>query len=159
MLNLLTKITEIGKITLAEQNESIIKLVLPNEKYSFENFQIRETKLLKEAFVQLQEYFRGKRKIFEIPLNPYGTDFQKIVWKELVKIPYGKTLCYQQLSVLIKNPNAQRAVGNANNKNPIPIFIPCHRVIGKNGKLTGYKGGIDLKKYLLNLEEMNYICE
>ena len=96
----------------------------------------------------------GKRKNFTIPLNPKGTPFQKKVWKELLKIPYGEVISYQELAKRVGNIKAQRAVGGANNKNPIPIFIPCHRVINKNNKLGGYALGLDIKKYLLELEEL-----
>jgi len=103
--------------------------------------------------MQLKEYFVGKRKKFDIPLNPQGTDFQRSVWKALQDIPYGKTRSYKQIAQAIGNPKACRAVGMANNKNPIWILIPCHRVIGTDGSLTGYGGGIEMKKKLLKLEK------
>jgi len=109
--------------------------------------------LTDEAAKQLNEYFEGKRKKFDLPLNPYGTGFQKSVWKALEKIPYGETRSYKEIATSIGNPNACRAVGLANNRNPIWIVIPCHRVIGTNGALTGYGGGIDMKQKLLNLEK------
>ena len=102
---------------------------------------------------QLKEYFAGKRKRFDLPLNPCGTDFQRSVWKALQDIPYGKTKTYKQIAEMIGNPKACRAVGMANNKNPIWIVIPCHRVIGTDGTLTGYGGGINMKKRLLELEK------
>lgn len=102
---------------------------------------------------QLDEYFAGKRKKFELKLNPIGTEFQKKAWKALESIPFGKTFSYQEQAIKVGNKNYTRAVGGANNKNPIPIIIPCHRVIGKNGDLTGYAGGIEFKKYLLSLEK------
>ncbi len=101
---------------------------------------------------QLQAYFKGTRTHFNLPMIPVGTDFQKQVWKALLNIPYGKTISYLELSKWIGNPKAVRAVGHANGQNPIPIIIPCHRVIGSNGKLIGYGGGIERKKYLLKLE-------
>ena len=105
------------------------------------------------AAMQLREYFAGKRKKFDVPLNPHGTDFQRSVWKALQAVPYGKTRSYKQIAQAIGNPKACRAVGMANNKNPIWILIPCHRIIGTDGSLTGYGGGIEMKKRLLKLEK------
>jgi len=104
------------------------------------------------AAQQLHEYFAGKRKEFDLPLNPKGTDFQKNVWNALQTIPYGETQTYSQVAELIGNPKACRAVGLANNRNPIWIVIPCHRVIGANGTLVGYGGGLDMKQKLLEIE-------
>jgi O-6-methylguanine DNA methyltransferase len=101
---------------------------------------------------QLDEYFRGRRRDFDLELSPRGTEFQLRVWRELTRIPYGETISYQELSRRIGNPSATRAVGRANGANPIPIVIPCHRVIGADGSLTGYGGGIDIKRQLLALE-------
>lgn len=112
----------------------------------------KETALIKKTAKQLQEYFSGKRKQFDIPLSTHGTDFQQKVWQSLQQIPYGETRCYEQIAESVGNPKACRAVGSANNKNPISILIPCHRVIGKNGKPVGYGGGLDIKEFLLNLE-------
>ena len=109
--------------------------------------------LIDKAIRQLEEYFTGKRERFDLPLNPYGTDFQRSVWKALQEIPYGETRSYKQIAQAVNNPDACRAVGLANNKNPIWIMIPCHRVIGSNGSLTGYGGGLDMKKRLLDLEK------
>ena len=105
------------------------------------------------AITQLDEYFNKKRKIFDIPLYTMGTDFQKLVWDALLKIPYGETRSYKDIAEAIKHPLAYRAVGNANNKNKIAIIIPCHRVIGANGSFVGYASGIDKKSWLLNLEK------
>ncbi|MBU3160256.1 methylated-DNA--[protein]-cysteine S-methyltransferase [Clostridium frigoris] len=116
---------------------------------------INETVLLKGANRQLQEYFSGKRKVFDLPLAPSGTEFQQKVWHALREIPYGKTNSYKDIAKNIGNIKAARAVGMANNKNPILIFIPCHRVIGSNGKLVGYAGGLDVKEKLLNIEKEN----
>lgn len=107
---------------------------------------------LKQAAKELEEYFAGKRKSFSVPLNPKGTEFQRTVWKELGRIPYGETICYEELAKRIKKPKAVRAVGAANGKNPLWLIVPCHRVIGKNGSLTGYAGGLSVKKKLLLLE-------
>jgi methylated-DNA-[protein]-cysteine S-methyltransferase len=112
-----------------------------------------ETPLLKKAAQELQEYFIGKRKRFDLPLSPQGTDFQQKVWKALQDIPYGAVCSYKDIARAIGNEKACRAVGGANNKNPISIIIPCHRVIGANGSLVGYGGGIEIKKQLLALEQ------
>jgi methylated-DNA-[protein]-cysteine S-methyltransferase len=101
---------------------------------------------------QLDSYFRGELQAFELPLKPEGTEFQKRVWSELERIPYGITISYGELASRVGNVNASRAVGLANGKNPIGIIVPCHRVIGASGKLTGYSAGIDRKAKLLNLE-------
>ncbi len=101
---------------------------------------------------QLEEYMAGTRTEFDLPLKPEGTEFQKKVWNALLLIPYGETKSYKGIAVLIDNPKGCRAVGMANNRNPIPIIIPCHRVIGANGSLIGYGGGLDIKVKLLELE-------
>ena len=103
---------------------------------------------------QLKEFFAGKRLSFDLPLKTYGTEFQNKVWSELAKVPYGQTMNYQELAIKVANKNYARAIGMACNKNPIPIFIPCHRVIGSNTKLTGYAGGVELKQKLLELENI-----
>ena len=105
-----------------------------------------------EVAKQLDEYFAGKRTKFELNISPKGTEFQKKVWKKLLKIPYGKTMSYQEIAEAIGNPNVQRAVGSACNKNPILLIIPCHRVLSKTGKLTGFTCGVDRKEQLLKLE-------
>lgn len=106
----------------------------------------------KKVFNQLYEYFQGKRVKFDLPLKLEGTDFQQKVWRELLAIPYGKTRTYGEVARRLKRPQASRAVGAANRRNPIPIVIPCHRVIGANGKLTGFAGGLDRKQVLLSRE-------
>jgi methylated-DNA-[protein]-cysteine S-methyltransferase len=105
-----------------------------------------------EAVRQLSEYFAGERKEFDFPLAPEGTEFQRAVWKRLQEIPYGQTISYGELARRVGNPKASRAVGAANGKNPIPIVIPCHRVIGADGKLTGFGGGLPIKEALLAIE-------
>lgn len=102
---------------------------------------------------QLQEYFCGKRSVFDFPINPKGTPFQLAVWHELRKIPYGETRTYGEIAAAIGKPNASRAVGMACNRNPLWIVIPCHRVVGSNRSLTGYAGGLSLKRALLELEQ------
>lgn len=113
---------------------------------------LQTTELLSMATIQLDEYFQGKRTTFSLPFKLTGTPFQLAVWKELQNIPYGQTTSYKEIAQKINKPKACRAVGMANNKNPLPIIIPCHRVIGSNGKLIGYAGGLKLKNYLLELE-------
>jgi len=107
------------------------------------------------AAAQLEEYFDGERREFDLPLDPSGTPFQMAVWKELLAIPYGETRSYKQIAENIGSPKAFRAVGLANNRNPISIIIPCHRVIGSDGSLVGYGGGLDMKQKLLELESGN----
>lgn len=114
---------------------------------------LQTTELLSMATIQLDEYFQGKRTTFSLPFKLTGTPFQLAVWKELQNIPYGQTTSYKEIAQKINKPKAYRAVGMANNKNPLPIIIPCHRVIGSNGKLIGYAGGLNLKNYLLELEK------
>lgn len=114
---------------------------------------LQTTELLSMATIQLDEYFQGKRTTFSLPFKLIGTTFQLAVWKELQNIPYGQTTSYKEIAQKINKPKACRAVGMANNKNPLPIIIPCHRVIGSNGKLIGYAGGLKLKNYLLELEK------
>lgn len=114
---------------------------------------LQTTELLSMATIQLDEYFQGKRTTFSLPFKLTGTPFQLAIWKELQNIPYGKTTSYKEIAQKINKPKACRAVGMANNKNPLPIIIPCHRVIGSNGKLIGYAGGLKLKNYLLELEK------
>lgn len=108
---------------------------------------------LAEVWRQLQDYLEGKRREFNVPLHQEGTSFQVKVWQELLKIPYGETLSYAEVAARVGIPKGQRAVGMANHQNPIAVIVPCHRVIGKNGSLTGYGGGLDLKQELLGLEQ------
>lgn len=109
--------------------------------------------LIEKTIIQLKEYFENKREEFDIPLLLIGSDFQKSVWQSLLKIPYGKTNTYKDQSISIGNEKAVRAVANANGANSIAIIVPCHRIIGTNGKLTGYAGGLETKEMLLNLEK------
>lgn len=105
---------------------------------------------------QYEEYFEGKRTTFEFPLDLQGTEFQQQVWQALLQVPFGKTTCYSEIANKIHNPKAVRAVGGAIGANPILIAVPCHRIIGKNGKLTGFRSGIPLKKELLGIEKVSY---
>lgn len=141
----------IGKIEIIEENDKITEINILKD-IKTRNIEQEDTKLLTETEKQLKEYFLGKRTKFTIPLNPKGTVFMKKVWDELLNIPYGEVRTYKEIAEKIGNKNASRAVGMANHKNPIPIIIPCHRVIGSNNKLVGYALGLDVKQYLLNLE-------
>lgn len=109
--------------------------------------------ILTQTIKQLDEYFAGQRKMFDLPISATGTEFQRKVWQALTTIPYGETWNYLDLANAIGNPKAVRAVGLANGKNPVSVIVPCHRVIGKNGKLTGYAGGVETKAKLLELEQ------
>lgn len=144
---------DIGKICIAEDNGRITNLYFTNRGIP-QDIQICETPILKEAGQQLKIYLEGELDKFTVPLEPDGTTFMKQVWSGLCEIPSGKTVSYKDVAINIGKPTAARAVGLANNRNPIPIFIPCHRVIGADGSLAGYRGGIDLKKKLLCLESM-----
>lgn len=117
----------------------------------------RPDDVMEETINQLEEYFQGKRRTFNLPLDPEGTPFQLSVWKNLQKIPYGKTKSYKELAAKIKNEKAVRAVGTANGKNPLCIIIPCHRVIASDGSLAGFSGGLNRKRKLLDLESENSI--
>lgn len=145
--------TQLGKIGIAECNECITDLFFAEDDLDLKDVEVKETVLLKEASNQLLSFLSGKQKVFDLPLAPEGTEFMKSVWQSLCKIPFGQTVSYKYIAQSIGNEKACRAVGNANNKNPIAIIIPCHRVIGTNGKLVGYAGGLDIKKYLLDLEK------
>ena len=144
--------TTIGKIGIAEDGTFITNVYFEDEKGA-KDANLIETPLLKEAANQINEYFNGDRKNFELPISPSGTEFQKSVWNALQEIPYGETRSYKEIAIVIGNEKACRAVGMANNKNPISIIIPCHRVIGTNGKLVGYAGGLKVKDYLLSMEK------
>lgn len=118
------------------------------------------TKILADAVKQMEEYLDGKRKIFDLPIDVKGSEFQKKVWNQLSQIPYGETCSYKEIACRINNEKAVRAVGLANSKNPLSIIVPCHRVIGMNGKLTGYAGGLDIKSKLLVIENcFQSVCQ
>ncbi len=144
----------LGKLTLDSDGKALTRIRLPEEEWEADPQinRVRKPDLFKDAAAQLGAYFRGEAKNFDLPLNPTGTPFQKKVWDLLREIPSGTTITYGELAVRAGNPKASRAVGAANRKNPIPIIIPCHRVIGSNGKLTGYAGGLEAKKKLLEIE-------
>lgn len=144
--------TDIGKIGIAENGQSITDLYLPEAQIPPDIVEM-ETPILYDAGLQLQNYFQGKQKEFVLPLELLGTEFMRNVWNKLLTIPYGKTRSYAEVACLIGNKNACRAVGSANHRNPVPIIVPCHRVIGSDGKLVGYGGGLKIKSYLLELEK------
>ncbi|HPJ03182.1 MAG TPA: methylated-DNA--[protein]-cysteine S-methyltransferase [Candidatus Limiplasma sp.] len=150
MTNILTIQTPLGAMTLVEGNGALTELRL--KAFANDGEQEQETPLLNQAAQELHDYFSRRRKTFSVPLAPEGTAFQQTVWSALRDIPYGHTLSYGGVAKAIGKPNASRAVGMANNRNPLPIFIPCHRVIGADGKMVGYGGGLDVKDYLLKLE-------
>ena len=155
----------VGLIRMGETGGFLTRADFVEQSLELENFQpnsiSNSSTLLKDACRQLDEYFEGRRQKFDLALKPHGTNFQHSAWESLLRIPYGETRSYLQQAESIRNPKAIRAIGQANSRNPIPIIIPCHRVIGKNGSLTGYAGGLDRKTRLLALEhsfmhEQNY---
>ena len=152
MKNIFFYETKLGKIGIAEENGSITDLFIGKDSHAPSEFLENETGVIKKAHEELVEYLDGKRKVFTVPLSPSGTDFQKRVWDALLAIPYGETRSYKEIARYISNPKACRAVGGANGKNPIAIFIPCHRVISSDGALGGFSSGIEYKKRLLEIE-------
>ena len=153
-----TGIRELGILGIGATEDKITDLFFEYEIENIKkssNYIIKETTLIKKAASQLFEYLNEKRRDFNLPLLKEGTDFQISVWNELLKISYGETRSYKDIAIAINNKKAVRAVGMANNRNKIPIFIPCHRVIGSNKKLVGYGGGLEIKEFLLNLEKRN----
>ena len=142
--------TPVGKLCIGERDGAITRVTwqqLPKE------WVLEETELIKKCKQELDEFFEGKRKTFDLPLAPEGTAFQKKVWDALREIPYGETRTYKDIAIAVDSPKGFRAVGMANNKNPIAILIPCHRVIGSDGKLVGYVAGMETKTFLLALEQ------
>ncbi len=147
--------TAIGKISIVDTNGLITRLYLPTDSVPQDGYKLQETDILVCAAVQLREYLAGERTTFDLQLSPAGTDFMHVVWDALRAVPYAETRTYGEIAKAVGSPHAARAVGLANHNNPIPIFIPCHRVIGARGKLVGYRGGLALKAYLLQLERQN----
>lgn len=139
--------TKIGYLTISEENDIIVEILFGQSENLTE-----ENNALKKAINEINEYLDGNRKEFTFPFQISGTEFQQKVYNELLKIPYGQTCSYGDIAKSIGNEKASRAVGNANNKNKLPIVIPCHRVIGKSKDLTGYAGALNVKEFLLNLE-------
>ena len=141
--------TPIGKLYIVEKDNKICAI---STKYNISKLEYTETNLIRNAYNELCEYFQGNRKIFDIPIMLEGTNFQLKVWNALLKIPYGEKKTYKDIAKIINNSMAYRAVGNACNKNPILIIIPCHRIIGSNNLLTGFVLGTGIKRKLLNIE-------
>ena len=151
--------TDICPIILLGDEEGIVKLHMDvGENFRqlrLEENMIKNDKFFEEAKKQIIEYMSGERHTFYLKLNPQGTEFQKNIWNALCEIPYGETCSYKDIALAVGNDKAYRAVGMANNKNPIPLIIPCHRVVGSNGKLTGYAFGCSIKKRIIELEQRN----
>lgn len=142
----------IGDIRIAEEGGSITHLYFEGEAAD-PSLAVEETPLIRQAMAQLKRYFCGELKTFDLPLAPKGTPYMQAVWQQLCTVPYGATATYKDIAQRVGNPKGCRSVGQANNRNPIPIIIPCHRVIGSDGKLVGYGGGLDIKVKLLALEK------
>ena len=143
--------TPMGTMAVGEEEGALVRLWLPNQPMP--RLMPHKTPLLERAEGQILEYFNGQRQVFDLPLSPVGTDFQCKVWKALLEIPYGQTESYGALAQRIGCPGGARAVGLANRNNPLPILIPCHRVVGAKRTLTGYAGGLELKQALLEHEK------
>ena len=144
-----------GELAIAASEDGLVGIDLQTGKRPLvakPEWQRQATPLTDTAAAQLQEYFAGERQVFDLPLDAAGTDFQRRVWQALCAIPYGETRSYRELAESIGNPNAVRAVARANGANPLSIVVPCHRVIGADGTLTGYAGGLEMKARLLVLE-------
>ncbi|MEM0912329.1 MAG: methylated-DNA--[protein]-cysteine S-methyltransferase [Pseudomonadota bacterium] len=155
--------TEIGTVVVTASQDAILSVAfidndkdstdeIKNNRDSFDSDVANENAISQQGAQQLKEYFAGERRAFSLPLSPQGTTFQNKVWEQLCEVDYGKTASYLDIAKALGKPTASRAVGTANGKNPIAIIIPCHRIIGANGSLTGYAGGLDRKSFLLNLE-------
>ena len=149
MISHYTYETGLGSVTFIEEDGALLAISMQRSLEGVE----KETSLTKEAYAQLSEYLNGKRKTFDLPFKMRGTQFQLQVWNALLDIPYGETRSYKQIAEAIGNPKAVRAVGMANNRNPLLIIVPCHRIIGKNGSLVGYGEGLEMKEFLLRLEK------
>ena len=145
--------SKIGPLYLVASAKALHGVFWKSQNESKEQSNSEESRLLDKAEVQINEYLSGKRKSFDIPLELEGTEFQKKVWAELVKIPYGQTRSYKDIAKNLKDSNASRAVGTANRRNPISLIVPCHRVIASDGTLGGYAGGLPIKEFLLSLEK------
>ncbi|MBR4694855.1 MAG: methylated-DNA--[Selenomonadaceae bacterium] len=145
----------IGTLLLEEDGTGLCRACLAEAMDAPDMPKGPATDILRQARLELDEYFSGKRRAFGVPLSLKGTEFQRRVWKALQGIPYGQVCSYEEIARRIGNPKAARAVGMANHCNPVMILVPCHRVIGKDGSLTGYAAGLDVKKHLLDLERSN----
>ena len=149
MKQILIVSSPVGPLTLTQEDQALTGLHFGEHPQQGAE---GPTPLLEKAARQLEEYFAGQRKEFSLPLAPKGTEFQLRVWQALLQIPYGETRSYGELAAMVGNPKACRAVGGANHRNPLSILIPCHRVVGTGGSLTGYAGGLSVKEFLLKLE-------
>lgn len=150
--------TKIGKVYLVASEKGLRGVFLDKQSVPMVKMPLSKDaigKILSQAVDEMNEYFAGKRTKFNVPLDLQGTPFQVRVWKELLKIPFGKTCSYRDIAKKIKNPKAVRAVGGANGKNPVCIIVPCHRVIAADGSLGGYSGGLNVKRKLLALEQVS----
>jgi methylated-DNA-[protein]-cysteine S-methyltransferase len=143
--------TAVGRLTLESDGDVLIGIWLPNKTSKTRGGGDDAPPVLKETATQLEEYLAGERTEFDVPMELDGTDFQRSVWQELRRIPYGETISYGELARRVGRPNGPRAVGQANGRNPIPIIVPCHRVLASNG-IGGYGGGLTLKRALLAVE-------
>lgn len=144
-----TVTTPLGLVYVGSDGDSVTEVYFTETNTT----ESQSCPVVDQALQQLKEYFAGQRQHFDLPLNAQGTAFQQAVWQQLQKIPYGQLASYKDVALAVDNPKGVRAVGMANNRNPISIIIPCHRVIGTNGSLTGYGGGLDKKQWLLALEK------
>jgi len=143
----------IGPLTLASDGKALIQVEFDGGKYPLPQYDLGNDSILDQTRRELDQYFAGKLRAFNVKVAPQGTEFQRKVWAALQTIPYGATRSYAQQAMSIGSPKATRAVGSANGRNPIPVIIPCHRVIGANGSLTGFGGGMERKQILLELEQ------
>lgn len=155
--------TTIGILHLCCDDQGLSRISLPGSSIKLDNNEACGSKgipaVLELTARQLHEYFEGKRTVFELPLSLHGTDFQHQVWNIIHRIPYGQTMSYGEIATMLGSPAKARAVGGAAHANPLPLVIPCHRVIGANGSLTGFACGIEMKQQLLNLETNNLLNE
>lgn len=148
-------LTPVGYIRVSATNSNIVAIGFYERALS--QADTNPSVLTQSATQQIKEYIKGQRKVFDLPLAPSGTEFQQRVWRQLQRLEYGQTASYVDIAKALNKPTASRAVGAANGKNPIGIVIPCHRVIGANGSLTGYAGGLDRKSFLLRLESARFV--
>ncbi len=149
-------VTPIGALNVIASERGLVSIQWPSAKSQSSGTEVEQDDSLKEIVeqsrLQIDQYFQKKRRQFELRLHPAGTAFQQLVWKEMEKIPYGETRSYKDIAIALGDANKARAVGGAANKNPLPIVIPCHRIVGSDGSLTGFAGGLEIKKFLLELE-------
>jgi methylated-DNA-[protein]-cysteine S-methyltransferase len=162
MMSLLSRCvfsSPVGALSLVASEEALVALLFGDDLSAWPEFaraQAKTSRVLTETMRQLEQYFQGSRREFDLPLNARGTEFQVKVWSELRSIPFGKTWSYKDLANRIGNPKAVRAVGGANGRNPISIIVPCHRVIGARGDLVGFGGGLSTKTWLLKFEQQRH---